>query len=184
MEHKGTQTIETQRLILRRITADDAQTLFDDCFSHPEVTKYLRYPTHQTVQDSLDIIGVWTKQYEKDDFYHWVIVLKDENRPMGTIGVVSHNEHDACAMIGYQLSERDWGNGYMTEALKAVLDYLLLDVGFNRVEGMYAVRNPRSGAVMRRAGMQYEGMMREKFYCRAGYQDANVYALLKSDLAR
>ncbi len=186
MEHKGTQTIETERLLLRRIMKDDAQTLFEDCFGRPACTRFLRYTTHQSVQDSLDIIGVWEQEYEKPDFYHWVVVLKSEDRPMGTIGVVEQSAYplDACACVGFQLAERDWGNGYMTEALKAVLRYLLLEVGYNRVEGFHAVRNPRSGAVMRRAGMQYEGLMREKYYCAAGYQDCNVYALLKSDLAR
>lgn len=184
LEHKGTARIETERLILRRAELSDAQVLFDTCFSLPEVTQFMRYDAHRTVQDSVDIINIWIDSYKDPKSYNWVVALKENDRPIGTLGCVDINDHDQSCEIGFQLAREQWGNGYMTEAVTAVINFLFKEAGFNRIQACHSVNNPASGAVMRRCGMQFEGMAREKYYCAQGYQDSNQYAIIKSDLAR
>ena len=181
LSHKGTQTIETQRLILRQIGRQDAQVLFENCFSHPAVTRYLSYETHKDINDTYEIIDKWVSAYKRDKNYHWVITLRQDGMPMGTVTCMDIDESASCGKLGYQLSENMWGNGYMSEALSAVIEYLFNEVAFNRLEAMHIVGNSASGRVMRRCGMQYEGMCRQKVFCSGSYKDVNMYAILKSD---
>ncbi len=179
MKHIGTQTIETERLILRRITTDDAQAMFDNWASDPEVTKYLTWPTYTSVEPAYEIIGQWVKAYEKDDFYLWTIVFKDNGEEaIGSISVVAHDDSVMKAEIGYCLGRKFWHRGIMTEALKAVIGYMIEKVGMNRVEARHDINNPNSGAVMRKCGMKYEGTMRQSDMNNQGICDAAHYAIL------
>lgn len=70
----------------------------------------------------------------------------------------------------------------MTEAVRAMVHYGLFDVGFNRVQAYHSVNNPASGSVMRKVGMTYEGMARQKYRNANGFQDCDLYGILKGDL--
>ena len=181
LEHKGTQRIETERLVLRQVRRDDAPVLFETCFGDPNVTKFLTYETHKSIDDACAIIDEWISGYEKPNFYLWAIALKESDKPIGTTNC-EVNDRSSVGNLGYQLAEAQWGKGYMTEALSAMIKYMFTQVGVNRLEAYHSIANPASGAVMRRCGMQYEGMCREKYYCSLGYQDSHMYAILKSDV--
>ena len=73
MKHIGTRKIETDRLILRQATSDDAQAMYRNWASDPEVTKYLTWPTYTDPEDARSILKIWEKDYEKADFYLWAI---------------------------------------------------------------------------------------------------------------
>ena len=75
MEHRGTKTIETPRLVLRKAQMTDAEPMFRNWASDPEVTKFLTWPTYQSIDSAYYILDVWTKEYEKQDFYQWMIIL-------------------------------------------------------------------------------------------------------------
>ena len=76
MNHKGTITLETNRLILRRFRLDDAQAMYDNWASDPEVTKFLTWPIHGNVEISRSILQSWIDAYADNDTYQWAIVLK------------------------------------------------------------------------------------------------------------
>ncbi|KXT71728.1 acetyltransferase, GNAT family [Streptococcus gordonii] len=90
---------------------------------------------------------------------------------------------NACE-VGYILSKDYWGQGLMTEALKAVLNYLLQDAGFNRVTARFVTANPASGRVMSKAGMSYEGTFRQVVFHKGQVKDFSVYGILTSDLEK
>ena len=77
MNHIGTTTIETQRLILRRFTLDDAQAMYENWASDPEVTKFMTWPTHAGVEISSMVLSDWVSQYDNENYYQWAIVPKD-----------------------------------------------------------------------------------------------------------
>ena len=77
MKHLGTQTLETERLILRRFTPEDAEAMFRNWASDSEVTKYLTWPAHASVDVSRDVLNSWIENYAKPDYYNWTIVLKE-----------------------------------------------------------------------------------------------------------
>ena len=181
LTHKGTQTIETPRLILRRAVREDAEPMFRNWGSDPEVTKYLTWPTYEKVETAHQILDLWVSEYEKPEYYQWMIVLKELGEPIGSISVVRQNDRVEEAEIGYCIGSRWWHKGIMTEALNAVIDYLFTEVGMNRVAARHDPNNPHSGGVMRKCGMKYEGTHRACDRNNQGICDAAQYAILRSE---
>ena len=181
LTHKGTQTIETSRLILRRAIREDAEPMFRNWASDPDVTKYLTWPTYEKVDTAYQILDLWASEYEKPDYYQWMIVLKELGEPIGSISVVRQNDRVEEAEIGYCIGTRWWHKGIMTEALSAVIEYLFTEVGMNRVAARHDPNNPNSGGVMRKCCMKYEGTNRACDRNNQGICDAAQYSILRSE---
>ena len=182
--HKGTQTIETPRLILRRARREDAEPMFRNWASDPKVTKYLTWPTYETVETAYPILDLWISEYEKPNYYQWMIELKELGEPIGSISAVRQNEKIEEAEIGYCIGSRWWHKGIMTEALSAVIEYLFTQVGMNRIAARHDPNNPHSGGVMRKCGMKYEGTHRACDRNNQGVCDAAQYAILRTEWDR
>ena len=181
LTHKGTQTIETSRLILRRAIREDAEAMFRNWASDPEVTKYLTWPTYEKVKTAHQILDLWVSEYEKPNYYQWMIVLKELGEPIGSISVVRQNDRVEEAEIGYCIGSRWWHKGIVSEALAAVIKYLFEEVGMNRVAARHDPNNPHSGGVMRKCGMKYEGTHRACDRNNQGICDAAQYAILRNE---
>lgn len=182
MKHLGTETILTERLILRRFTVEDDRAMYDNWASDPEVTKYLTWPAHSCVGVTRRILEDWVGHYGEKNFYQWAITEKElGDSPIGCIGVVSQREDLELAHIGYCLGRNWWHRGIMSEALQAVMDYLFDEVGMRRLESRHDPNNPNSGAVMRKCGMKYEGTLRQSDRNNQGICDVCWYGLLKSE---
>lgn len=182
MKNCGTQRIETDRLILRRYKIEDADAMYKNWASDSEVTKFLTWQPHSSVDVSRSIIEDWLKKYSDEKYYQWAIVLKaNGNEPIGDISVVHMNEDISMAHIGYCLGRAWWRRGIMSEALKAVTDFMFDTVEVNRVESRHDPRNPNSGKVMQKCGMKYEGTLRSADRNNQGICDACYYALLRSE---
>ena len=181
MNHCGTHTIETKRLLLRKFMVEDAEAMFQNWASDKEVTKFLTWPAYTSLDTAIHILNEWTASYEKPDFYQWAIVPKNLNEPIGSISVVSINEKTQMAEIGYCIGRPWWNRGITSEALSAVINFMFDQVGANRVQAKHDVNNPHSGLVMKKCGMKYEGTLRSAAVNNQGVCDVSIYALLKSD---
>ena len=181
MRHQGTKTIETQRLILRRFIVEDAPAMYRNWASDSEVTKYLTWPTHSSVEISHQILLDWAGQYADSTFYQWAIVPKELGEPVGSIGVVRLNEQAQLVHIGYCIGTNWCHHGITSEAMQAVMNYLFDEVGVNRVESRHDPRNPNSGAVMRKCGMKFEGTLRQSDWNNQGICDASWYGLVAEE---
>ncbi|MBE5961535.1 MAG: GNAT family N-acetyltransferase [Lachnospiraceae bacterium] len=183
MKHKGTKYLETSRLILRPFTKEDAPAMYQNWASDEEVTKYLMWPVHKDISVSESILDEWIPNYQTPSYYQWAIVPKDNNnKPIGCIGV--NNSIDdtlKTAHIGYCIGRNWWHQGITSEALKSVITYLFTEVGLNRIESRHDPKNPNSGAVMRKCGMQYEGTLRQSDFNNQGICDASYYSILFED---
>lgn len=180
LKHKGTVTIETPRLILRRARMEDAEPMFHNWANDPEVTKYLTWPPHGTIDVTKKVIASWSEEYEKDDYYQWMIVLKETNEPIGSL-LASIVGRAQSAHIGYCIGKTWWHQGIMSEALKAVMGFLFDEVGFHRIESMHDPNNPNSGKVMMKCGMKFEGTHRQADRNNQGICDASYYGILASE---
>lgn len=181
LTHKGTQTIETSRLILRRAVREDAEPMFRNWASDSDVTKFLTWPAYETVETAYPILDMWISEYEKPNYYQWMIELKELGEPIGSISAVRQNDRVEEAEIGYCIGSQWWHKGIMTEALSAVIEYLFTEVGMNRVAARHDPNNPHSGGVMRKCGMKYEGTTRASDRNNQGLCDAAHYAILRSE---
>jgi [ribosomal protein S5]-alanine N-acetyltransferase len=181
LQHKGTVNLESEKLMLRKFILDDADSMFNNWASDNEVAKYMRWDAHKTVNETKDVLSNRIERYKNLNTYHWAIVLKDTNMLIGNIVLMISNENDMCGEVAYCISRQYWGKGILTEALITVLHFGLKEVNFNRIEAYHAVANPGSGNVMKKAGMKYEGRMRQKFKSHVGFEDCDLYAILRED---
>ena len=179
VNHKGTQVLTTPRLTLRPFASEDAEDMYANWASDPEVTKYLTWPTHANVDVSSWVCNDWVSHYGEPDYYSWAIVY--DSHPIGSISVVEHDDRVGKAHIGYCIGRSWWRMGIVSEALKAVMAFLFDEVGYGRIEARHDPRNPHSGGVMRKCGMKYEGTLRQSDWNNQGVCDASWYALLKSE---
>ena len=142
-------TLETERLRLRPFRLDDTETMFERWTSDDEVTKYVTWITHQSVEETKALLARWVAEYERPERLNFAIELKDGGGLIGGIDVVKYL--DGVPVIGYNLSRACWGRGYMTEACRRVLDYLFSQ-GFAEVKIDAMVENIGSNRVIQKCG--------------------------------
>lgn len=181
MNHQGTKRLETDRLILRRFTIEDAHAMFQNWASEDEVTKFLTWPTHASVEVTKKLLADWVSRYDSPDYYNWGIALKETHELIGNISVVKVQENTQAAVLGYCMGTKWWGCEIMPEAGKAVIKYLFEEVGFNRIAADHDKNNPKSGRVMQKIGMTYEGTLRQAGFCNQGVIDDVWYSILKEE---
>jgi ribosomal-protein-alanine N-acetyltransferase len=182
MKHLGTKKLETDRLILRPFVIEDADAMYNNWASDPEVTKFLMWPHHNTVEISQAILSDWISQYCKEDFYNWAIVLKENGeKPIGSIAIVKLDDTIEMVHVGYCLGKKWWKRGITSEALAALIKFFFEEVGVNRIESRHDPRNANSGKVMMKCGLKYEVTHREADWNNQGRCDSAMYAILAKD---
>lgn len=181
MNHIGTKTIETKRLILRKFEITDSEDMFKNWGSDCNVTKYLSWQIHKDIKDSEDIIKLWISNYEDNSVYNWVIELKEINEVIGNISVVKLENTNKSCEIGYCIGSKYWNKGVTTEAFKNVIDYLFEKVGMNRICAKHNIENVASGEVMKKCKMSYEGILREVQFRNDRFSSLAVYSILKEE---
>lgn len=180
--HKGTQPLKTPRLTLRKFTPDDAPAMFETWACDERATRYLTWTPHETPEFTRALLEEWCAAYENPAAYNWIIEYK--GTPIGSISVVRISEANEYADLGYCMGYQYWNQGFMPEAVKAVIDYLFAEVGFNRIGISHAVKNPASGRVAQKCGLKFEGIRREYFKTPSGeFLDISEYAILRSEWA-
>lgn len=167
-------TIETDRLILRKITLDDAEDMFSYA-SDEEVTKSVAWKKHDTLSDTEDFIKEFLSQYDAP----WGIELKENGKFIGTVHFVWWQPQHKSAEIGYVLSQDYWGQGIITEATKAVISYGFENMDLVRIQARCFLDNSGSQRVMEKLGMSYEGVSRKAMYVNGKHKDLKVFAILR-----
>ena len=145
--------LQTERLNLRKLRADDAPAIFAGWVADPEVTKFLGFEPHTSVQVTEEILAQWLAAYEQPDTYRWGLENRETGELMGMIDVVRWR--DGLPEIGYVLGRKHWNNGYMTEACRAVTDYLFSE-GYEKIVIAAAEDNTASREVIRKTGFIYD----------------------------
>lgn len=182
MKHLGTVKIETDRLILRRFREDDAEAVFKNWASDEEVTRFLTWPSHKSIEVTEKVLSEWIKGYSENKFYQWAITVKEDgDEPIGSISVVSMREEIEMLHIGYCIGRKWWHQGITSEAFKGIIKFLIEEVGAKRIESRHDPNNPNSGKVMLKCGLKYEGTMRKADINNQGICDVAFYGLLAED---
>lgn len=184
MEHLGTITLETKRLILRRFTVGDAEAAFKNWTSSDNVTKFLRWETHKDISVTRNYKKFQMENYKKIETYDWAIELKKLGEPIGSIGAVDVDDNIGAVEIGYCIGEKWWRQGYTSEALAAVIKFFFEEVGVNRIWSEHDVNNPNSGRVMLKCGLKFEGTLKQADRNNSGICDTSVYGLIREEYER
>jgi len=181
MNHVGTKTIETERLILRKFEMKDAGFMFNNWAKDDEVTKYITWSSHKNIEDSKSFIIDITNKYAENK-YQWAIELKENKEVIGDISAPRIYDNIETVEMGYVLGKKYWNKGIVTEALKALIQFFFKEVGVNRIEAKHDTNNPASGEVMKKCGMQFEGILRQAGKNNTGLCDLAVYSILKDEI--
>ena len=177
---KNLPTLETKRLILRKMTLDDARAVFAYA-SDPDVTRYVIWNMHRTIEDSKSFLRSLVEGYENAEAADWGIVCKENGRFIGGCGIAGWSLEHARAELGYVLSREYWGRGLMPEAVRAMIHFGFERMGLNRIEARCIAENAASEGVMEKVGMTHEGTLRQREFIKGAYQDIKLYAILKSE---
>jgi ribosomal-protein-alanine N-acetyltransferase len=180
MTHKGTVTLETERLILRRFTENDANAMFTNLYSDAEAMRWLPWETQSNIAEATELINGYINGYKNSDYYAWAIVPKTYGLPIGFIDTQIDGGINAVK-IDYGIGRAWWRQGYTSTSLSMLIKFFFEQVGVNRIYSTHDPRNPNSGAVMQKCGMVYEGTLRHTRRRKGEYSDRVHYAILAED---
>ena len=151
-------SVETQRLHLRRPVPNDAQRIFEKYAQDPDVTRYLVWVPHTSVETTRKFIAFCQDRWTKSVAFPYVITRKEDGELLGMIEV-RPNGHRAD--FGYVLARSYWGNGFMPEAITALAKITLGNGAIYRMEATCDIENKASARALEKAGFSREGLLRK-----------------------
>lgn len=144
-------TIETYHLILRPLTVDDAEAVFE-WTGDERVAKYMIYPCHENIE----ITKEWLSSLDSlENEYTWGFVRKSDGKLIGSGGIRFRADENAWS-FGYNFRYDCWGHGYATESVKRMINYVYTKNNAREFVAEYAVDNPASGRVIEKCGLAFE----------------------------
>lgn len=176
-------TLETNRVILRKFTIEDAQDMFEYS-SVPDVSRYIPWETHKSIDDSYEFLNYILKQYEEGKLAPWAIELKEIHKVVGTIDFVAWFPQHYRAEIGFILSKEHWGKGYIPEVARKVIEFGFENMELNKIKAPCMVENEQSQRVLQKLGMKLEGILKEEYLIKDKFRDMAVYSILKEDFIK
>lgn len=145
-------TIETERIILRPLTVDDAKDVFE-WTGDKRVAEYMIYPCHK----SIEVAKEWLKSLESlENEYTWGFVRKSDGKLIGSGGIRFRADENAWS-FGYNFRYDCWGQGYATEVSKRMIEYVIAEHNACEFVAEHAVDNPASGHVIEKCGLVFDG---------------------------
>ncbi|TQR19424.1 GNAT family N-acetyltransferase [Psychrobacillus vulpis] len=173
--------IETNRLILREVTKEDAHDMFL-YLSDKDVVKPMGLEPFQTVEDVWDEIKWYKSIYEEGTGIRWGITLKDSGKVIGSCGFLNMIPKHYRAEIGYELSREYWGRGIASEVLEAVVHYGYKHFQLERIEALIELSNIQSQKLVEKNGFTREGLLRHYEFACGKFEDLYMYSIIKEDL--
>ena len=180
MDWTSLPTIVAPRITLRWITEDDVDALYA-IFSHPEVMRYWSTPPLADRDAAVNLVNEIHDGFKRRALLKWGIARNTDDVLIGTTTLFNLDFNSRRAEVGYGLGRAQWGNGYMHEALTALLNYAFDVLEFRRLEADVDPRNAASIRTVERLGFQSEGYLRERWQVNGEIQDTLFYGLLKSE---
>jgi ribosomal-protein-alanine N-acetyltransferase len=175
--------IRTKRLLLRQPSMKDAEWYLEH-FSRPEVVWGGGDPAPRNIGAAREELRKYMVDlYRKRLGFRWIITLKGEGRPIGSLGFYKWAPSAGYqAEMGYDLVKEHWGKGIMTEAMKAVIDFGFEKMELHRIEVFIMPRNKRSIKLVKNLGFKREGLLRERYFDEFGhYTDDVLFSMLRTD---
>jgi len=154
-------TFSTKRLLLRKPSLDDAQPIFDEYASDPQIPRFMSWRNHTHVDQTRDYLNLCLDIWASGDGYAFVI--ENLSAPGVPMGMIDMRCQSYKVEFGYVLAAKSWNKGYATEALKHLVDWSLDQDRFYRASAFCDVDHGASVRVMEKAGMSFEGILRRYF---------------------
>jgi [ribosomal protein S5]-alanine N-acetyltransferase len=174
-------TLRTARLLLGGFALDDAAELQRLAGARDVADTTLAIPHPYHMEDALS----WIERQNSDDgepgAVNFAIRLLPQCRLIGSIGLRDIDTQHRQAELGFWIGKDWWGQGYAREAARAVIQFGFQSLDLNRICAHHMTRNPASGRVLLAAGMQQEGVLRQRVQKWGVYEDVVLYAVVRDD---
>ena len=176
--------IETDRLLLRDVTEQDTQLVYQ-LYSLPESSRY-EYWSPVDAAKTKRIVSKWIReQYQNPrPAFHVMVLLKETKSMVGICGLeIGFNPDEAGKIgnVGYRYFPDEWNKGYATEALCGVVEFAFSHLGLHKIESGCVKENRASSRVLEKSGFQLEGCRRQGFLIGNQWHDFMIYGILKKD---
>ncbi|GAA2583057.1 GNAT family protein [Dactylosporangium fulvum] len=175
--------LETDRLILRRFRAGDAPALAA-YRSDPDVARYQSWDAPFPLGDAIAFVAeVAHLDPEREGWFQYAVEARDTGELVGDVGV-NRGDGGRQAELGFTLAPEHQGRGYATEAVRRIVDFLLVEEGLHRVHATLDARNERSARLLERLGFRREGLCVQASWWKGEWTDDLFYAVLASEWSR
>jgi [ribosomal protein S5]-alanine N-acetyltransferase len=150
-------TLKTERIRLRKAKLADAEAIFREYAQDPEVTKYVSWRAHRSLEETREYVSMCLLAWDVGKAFHWVIERTEDKR---VIGMIIARVNAEKWELGFVLARGYWRQGFMTEALKAIIGWALKQKEIHRVWAVCDIDNVASARVMEKVGMRREGILK------------------------
>ena len=170
-------TLETPRLVLRKLTESDIPAYYAHLGSSEAVTRYMLFDPHKDISESVASIRKALGRYQAGRCYRWGIALREDDSLIGVIELLRFDEDANTCSFAYMLGCDFWNQGYATEALRAAIRFAFEKLEIDRIIVDHMTPNAASGAVMRKVGMTHTGTEQGKYEKHGRVFDAELYEI-------
>lgn len=174
------QNLESERLLLRQITDDDVNEVFE-MRSNPDVMKFVPRPLVTTKEEALAHIKLIQNKIEENEGINWAITLKGNPKLLGIIGHYKISWENLRSEIGYMLLPEYQGMGIISEAVKLLIDYGFNTMKMHSLEAVIDPRNQASAKVLEKNNFVLEAQFKEDTLWQGEWFDTNIYSLLNKN---
>lgn len=174
------ETVNAPRVALTQLQNSDADTIFM-IYSDPEAMRYWSTVAMTDRAEAEALIESIHRLFAERSLLQWGVVRRSDARLIGTVTLASLDARNMRADLGFMLSRDCWGQGYMREALVALLNYAFDKLGLKRLEADVDPLNAASLGLLQRLGFQREGLLRERWRVGDGIQDSVILGLLSRE---
>ncbi len=181
LTHIGTQTIETERLILRRFTYSDDDAMLKYWIADEKIQSLYSEPVYTTKEAVKELLDKYIASYEHEDYYRWAIIEKVSGECIGQIAYFLVDSKNHFAEIEYCIGAAFQCRGYATEATKVVISYGFEKINLHKVQICTKTINKPSQRVIEKCGFVYEGTLRDYFYMNNQYIGRLYYSMLRNE---
>lgn len=176
------QTLHSQRLVLRPFSKADAAAI-QNLANNKEVAGIIGLPQPYLLEHAIDWIEIQPELIQLGTEYPLAIVEKKSNDLIGTITLRVNKEHFK-GELGYWIGRPYWGRGFATEAVKRMISFGFEDLELNKVWASVLLRNKGSIAVLKKAGLFKESILKQDRLISGKYEDINQFGILREDYSR
>lgn len=172
--------LETERLLLRRVTKNDAEEILI-LRGNPETMKYIPRPLAKTNEEALEHIAMIDDKIEKNEGINWAITLKGNPKLIGIIGHYRIKPDHYRAEIGYMLLPEFHGKGIIPEAIQETVKYGFQVMKLHSIEAIIDPENKASAVVLEKNSFVKEAHLKENEFYEGRFLDTVIYSLLNPE---
>lgn len=172
--------LTTERLVLRPFLLTDAEAVSVLAGDEDIARNTLNIPYPYDREHAEEWITAHPGQFDRREAVTYAATRAMDGTLVGAVGLLLDPVNDS-AELGYWIGKEFWGNGYATEAASAVIAWAFQALDLHRIHASHFPRNPASGRVLRKLGMQHEGRLREHVKKWDEYLDLERFGLLRRD---